>query len=237
MKKLAFLLALLFFLQSFFIACNHKKDIYSKVQFTNVYKTQYLETPEGYNFDKTYVIDDKIYIIYTKTEDETVIWETSYEEVLGFRLVSNLWDMYFDEDYIYITIHPMNNNGIDWHSRILCVFTADGALVDFIHIDDHVNNPSNLNGINKTPDGNIILTYKPAQYSLTYEYYAVDINTKKVKEYEMPEIPSYEKIYCDASFSDAYDVYYGTGAGFYGYNAESKKSEQIINWNNSDIFA
>ena len=46
--------------------CNSKKEIFSKAQLTNIYRTKYLEVPEGYTADTPCYINDKIYIKFTK---------------------------------------------------------------------------------------------------------------------------------------------------------------------------
>jgi len=66
-KKITALMLTLVFVLNIFTTCKSKKDLYSNVQFTNVYKTLYLEIPEDYT-GSAIVIDDKIYGIFAKTK-------------------------------------------------------------------------------------------------------------------------------------------------------------------------
>ena len=66
-KRILSLVLIIVFALIILTACNTKKDLYSKAQFTNAYKIHYLEMPEGYTGRAT-VIGDEIHVIYIKME-------------------------------------------------------------------------------------------------------------------------------------------------------------------------
>ena len=57
---------ILTFILNILIACNSSKNTYSDIKYTNVYRTQYLDMPEGYTYDSPYLLDDKIYVKFSK---------------------------------------------------------------------------------------------------------------------------------------------------------------------------
>ena len=68
-KRITAVIILFVFALNILTACNSNKEIFSKVQWTNAYKTQYLETPDEYTAHTAYFKDDKIYITFSKREN------------------------------------------------------------------------------------------------------------------------------------------------------------------------
>ena len=287
-KRITALILIIVFVFAILTSCNSKKEIHQKaeVEYTNVYKTQYLEIPEGYFYNNSIVIDDSIYILLHKmvlkdekseldyfenilyiynikgefiekidlnsdifkhnydfilsknktfyiadeskisniTLDGTIIWEMNYKETFNLEKLGRKIATYIDYDtnYVYIMLNS-----------VLLVITTEGEPVHYFKISDYIKNSPPIININKIPNGEIIITCQGNNY------YSVDVDNKKITEYELPsipDIPAYMTTYYDANNSNEYDIYYKNNDGLFGYNFENKQTELLVNWTNSDIF-
>jgi len=282
-------------------ACNTKKDLYSKAQFTNVYKIKYLEIPDGYTAHTPYFVDDKIYINYYKmefndngytendnvvyiydtygdlieindlnfegfegipcyfvpsndgafyiidtnkihkiTNDGTLIWEVNFGEAFNIRTgwsSSTKYSFCFDENYLYILGNRYTNNQL---FSIIYALTHSGEAIQNFEIEGESNQ------LFKSHDGEILLKcYNKNIHSggSRYNYYAVNMKSGKLDEYSLPKLPntftnyiySSGEVCYGSSFADDYEIYYKDNSGLYGYDSDTKKSELLVNWTNSDL--
>jgi len=289
----AFILIIILYL-NVLTACKSQKEIYSQIQYTNVYKTLYLEVPdnnyildriytfndiiyavwykviykydelkseETSNFDYTdYLIykysiagetieiiqldlgineynfqiipytDDTVYVItetcvFNSTYDGTIIWEISFFDAFNVRNIGIIIP-YLDIETKYLYILSYDD---------LLVLTVTGELVHSFKTNDYIDIIGYEYSVQiiKEYDGNIIFKYGDSAC-------AVNINSKEIMEYEMPEVPSvlgrvYGTISYLPNYDNNYDIYYSNYDGFYGYNTNEIEPVMLINWINSDI--
>ena len=137
-KRITALILMIIFTFNILTACNTKKDLYSNVQFTNVYKTQYLEMPESYKYEPPYIINDKIYIIYYKEEYTST--EYIRESILyiynldgeTLEIIDLNFDIFEDRKYFY-NFFP-SNDGIVYVSNGFSILniTKKGEIISEI---------------------------------------------------------------------------------------------------------
>lgn len=146
-KRITALILIIIFAFNILNACNSKKNIYSNVQFNNVYKTQYIETPEGYVLNKSYFVDGKIYIFYYKEEflyddNGTAVNQFQNNLLYIYNITGNLLeviDLNFDiiEDNIHYDFIPSNDGTLYIDKKIsLLNITKEGKIICEISYTD-----------------------------------------------------------------------------------------------------
>ena len=172
-KKVSFLLVLIFLFNTFLTACNSNKNPHSEIQYTNVYRTQYLEIPDGYSYrdNNAYVADDKIYINYFKIikkyeiDNILYIYDTNGEVIdiinlnLGINDIINFAVPAKDGTLYVITSTSLKNITIDckliWEVSFAEAFNIENLVLNIVDI--YLDNEKNYLYI---VDANYVYVFK-----------------------------------------------------------------------------
>ena len=162
-KKISFLLVLIVLFNTFLTGCNSDKNPHSEIKYTNVYKTKYLEMPDGYRYrdNKAYIADDKIYVKYSKP----IILENNSDDnsrsgivtIIGYDNVLYIYDINGEvSDIINLNsefsstdtdvIIPANDGTFyAVNAKSLINITVDGEVLWNVSFADAFNVPANPN--------------------------------------------------------------------------------------------
>jgi len=194
------------------------------------------------------------HVLLHMTVEGELIREISYENILdsiypNLEITIFLNEINFDiaSNLFYCFASVYNNKSQSIIDQLLIVLTTKGELVDYIKIDDDIKDT--LEQLIITPDGQILLKCENPNYPMLeiqkkWNYYAVNFNTKRLTEYELPNMPdtfnafNYSfttEVYYGSIFASDYEIYYKDDYGLYGYKSSETESDLLLNWTNSDL--
>ena len=147
----AFILTLVFGF-SILTACNSQKEIFPQL-YTNVYKTKYLEMPDGYRYsdNKAYIADDKIYVKYFKMTLDETRYVTGIDNVLYIYDINgeviDIINLNLNSEFSYTDAIIPANDGTFYavNAKSLINITVDGEVLWTISFADAFNVPANPN--------------------------------------------------------------------------------------------